>query len=228
MALPPEINASLDVYTKAFEAVKGNRTLVWKNHLGFANIDLELGGTKLNLTVSPVHAAIIYQFQDKEDWPAEELAHALKIPVSTLRRKIGFWLTQGLVKELPGDRYALVEDGQMRRRPSGAGGAHGGANASHVGMDDEDDADGGGVTQTSQDQLDEELQVFWSYIYNMLVNLESLPLERIYQMLKMFAMQGPNSSGAEVDVDQVRNFLDKKVRERELLFSGGQYRLPKN
>ena len=104
MRLPAEVTGCLDVYTKAFEAMKGNRTLVWKGHLGFANLDLEIGDKKVNLTVSPVHAAIIYQFQLKDEWTAEELAHTLSIPVSVLRRRITFWLTQGLVREVAADR----------------------------------------------------------------------------------------------------------------------------
>jgi anaphase-promoting complex subunit 2 len=45
-------------------------------------------------------------------------------------------------------------------------------------------------------------------------------------MLKMFAMQGP--SAVECDIHQLRSFLDDKVRQHELLFSGGKYKLPKN
>ena len=104
LRLPAEVSACLDVYTKAFEAMKGNRTLVWKSHLGFANIDLEIGDKRVNLTVSPVHAAIIYQFQIKAEWTAEELARTLAIPVSALRRRITYWLTQGLVREVAADR----------------------------------------------------------------------------------------------------------------------------
>ena len=55
---------------------------------------------------------------------------------------------------------------------------------------------------------------------------ESLPLDRIFQMLKMFAMQGP--SNIECDIEELRSFLDDKVRQHELLFSGGQYRLPRS
>ena len=51
-----------------------------------------------------MHAAIIYQFQLKEEWTAEELAHALSITVPALRRRITFWLTQGLVREVAADR----------------------------------------------------------------------------------------------------------------------------
>ena len=99
LELPTEVSSALEVYTRAFEAMKGNRTLVWKPHLGFANIDLEIGSKKVNLTVSPVHAAIIYQFQMASEWPADQLARTLKIPVSTLRRRMAFWLAQGLVRE---------------------------------------------------------------------------------------------------------------------------------
>lgn len=89
----------------------------------------------------------------------------------------------------------------------------------------EDDEESESVTRTAQDQRAEELQVFWSYIVNMLINLESLSLDRIFQMLKIFAMQGP--SAVECSMDELRSFLDTKVRQHELLFSGGQYKLAK-
>ena len=89
-------------------------------------------------------------------------------------------------------------------------------------LDDESES----VTRTSQDQRVEELSVFWKFIENMLINLESLPLDRIFQMLKMFAMQGP--SAVECDIEELRSFLDEKVRQHELLFSAGQYKLPKS
>ena len=37
LELPEVFQKSLDVYTKSFEALKGNRTLNWKNHLGTVN-----------------------------------------------------------------------------------------------------------------------------------------------------------------------------------------------
>ncbi|CAM9148681.1 unnamed protein product [Lampetra fluviatilis] len=45
------------------------------------------------------------------------------------------------------------------------------------------------------DQKEEEMQVFWTYIQGMLTNLETLSLERIHSMLKMFAMIGPGGGG---------------------------------
>lgn len=77
---------------------------------------------------------------------------------------------------------------------------------------------------SASDQREEELQVFWSYIVGMLTNLDSLPLERIHQMLKMFASHGP---GVEFSQEELKNFLQRKVRQHDLIFAGGVYHLPK-
>lgn len=58
----------------------------------------------------------------------------------------------------------------------------------------------------------------------MLTNLDSLPIERIHQMLKMFASHGP---GVEFSQEELKNFLQRKVREHKLMFAGGVYQLPK-
>ena len=60
----------------------------------------------------------------------------------------------------------------------------------------------------------------------MLQNLDCLALERIHSMLRMFAVQGPESG--EFTQQQLKSFLDRKVREQKLIFASGVYRLPKN
>lgn len=169
LQLPDVVMKSLESYTKAFEAMKGNRTLVWKTHLGFANIDLEIGKERRNLTVSPVHAAIIYHFQEKAEWTSEELSLSLKIPISTLRRRITFWQTQGLLKEVTPDKYTLIEEGMAEVESN---------DAIIAGEDEEAES----VTKSTKNQRAEELEVFWTYIRNMLINFESLTLDRIYQV----------------------------------------------
>ncbi len=60
-------------YTKVLKAVsfflfilQAMRTLRWKPHLGSVTLDVELEDrTIANLTVTPIHAAIILHFQDK-------------------------------------------------------------------------------------------------------------------------------------------------------------------
>ena len=70
-------------------------------------------------------------------------------------------------------------------------------------------------------------QVCWSFIVGMLTNLGSLSLERIHSMLKMFAVQGPSVSGGDCSVQELKAFLDTKVRQEELTLSGSVYRLAK-
>jgi len=57
----------------------------------------------------------------------------------------------------------------------------------------------------------------------MLTNLGKLPLDRIHTMLRMFAMQG--QGGKECSPAELKVFLDRKVREQQLVCSGGAYQL---
>jgi len=69
------------------------------------------------------------------------------------------------------------------------------------------------------------VQVLWSYVVGMLTNLGALPIERIHAMLKMFAMTG--STGKECTPQELKRFLDSKVKEERLVFAAGSYRLSK-
>ncbi|XP_071154099.1 anaphase-promoting complex subunit 2-like isoform X1 [Mytilus edulis] len=210
ITLPEVMQESLKEYTKKFEALKGNRTLNWKPHLGLVNIDIELKDRTINFNVSPVHAAIIMQFQKQEKWTVEDLSNELQMPATALRRKIAYWQTQGLLKEETTDTFLLVEEHKGRTHD--------------VIVTDDDETES--AMASAQSQREEELQVFWSYIVGMLTNLESLPLERIHTMLRMFAMQGPTTM--ECSTQELKGFLDRKVKEQKLLYAGGVYRLPKS
>lgn len=131
-------------------------------------------------------------------------------PATVLRRKIAFWVSQGLLKEISNDVFVLQEESTSKNRLS-----------TDIVEEETESA-----MASASDQREEELQVFWSYIVGMLTNLDSLPIERIHQMLKMFASQGPGA--VECGLPELRQFLDRKVREHQLLLSGSFYRLPKS
>jgi len=52
----------------------------------------------------------------------------------------------------------------------------------------------------------------------MLTNSDSLPLERIHSMLKIFA-------NAECTVHELERFLSKKIREGKVVCAAGVYKL---
>ncbi|XP_025096044.1 LOW QUALITY PROTEIN: anaphase-promoting complex subunit 2-like [Pomacea canaliculata] len=210
LTLPKHLQKSLDAYTQQYEMLKGNRTLCWKPHLGTMNIDIELKDQTLNFTVSPVHAAIIMQFQQQAQWTVEDLGRTLEMTPSVVRRKLAFWQGQGLVKEELPDVFVLVEERHT--------GPH------DVIATDEDEMES--AMASAAQQREQEMQMFWTYTMGMLQNLECLPLERIHSMLRMFAVQGPESG--EFTQAELKSFLDGKVKEQKLTYSGGVYRLPKH
>ncbi|XP_072176276.1 anaphase-promoting complex subunit 2-like [Diadema setosum] len=213
LEVPEEIKTCMEQYTKSYEVLKGMRTLNWKTNLGQVSLDIELRDRTLSLTVSPIQATILMHFQDKEKWTIQELSEKMQVPGSAVRRKIAYWQSQGLLREESHDTFVLVEEKQQ-------GSAH---LQEMVMIDSDEEAET--ATASAKDQKEENLQMYWSYIVGMLTNLESLPLERIHSMLKMFAMQGPSAS--EFTEGELRHFLETKVREQQLLYSTGVYRLPK-
>lgn len=210
MELPPTIKEQFDRYTKQYEGYKGNRTLCWTPLNGKVNIEIEHEGKTLDLNVTPAQATIILHFETQREWPLEKLSSTMNVPPSILRKRIVFWQSQGLIRESRDGIFTLVE------------GDHG-TESSHAHDICEDDEAESAMASAS-DQREEELQVFWSYIVGMLTNLDSLPLERIHQMLKMFASQGP---GFEFSQEELKNFLQRKVREHKLVYAGAVYQLPK-
>uniref|UniRef100_W8C8Q2 Anaphase-promoting complex subunit 2 n=1 Tax=Ceratitis capitata TaxID=7213 RepID=W8C8Q2_CERCA len=213
LELPEEIANEFDKYTKAYEAYKGNRTLNWRPVTGRVSIVIEIGERIIEMAVAPTQAIILYHFQSKDEWTLEDLSQITKVPSTILRRRIGFWITHGIIGETrPGIFKLLEEDGKKSQFDT--------KNINQT-LGDEDVES---AMASASDQREEELQVFWSYIVGMLTNLDSLPLDRIHQMLKLFASHGV---GIEFTQDELKNFLQRKVREHKLIYSGGVYQLYK-
>lgn len=216
LELPAVIKEQLELYTKSFEELKGNRTLCWKPHLGTVNVEIEIGSKKMDLSVSPMHATIIMHFQDKSEWYLDDLSQAMKVTATVLRRKMTYWQSMGLITVTSGDKYMLVKDDESGSKhhtmPA--------KKSQEMICEEEDESPMASVL----DQREGELQVFWAYIVGMLTNLDSMPLERIHQMLKMFASQRPDT---ECSLQELRHFLETKVRNHQLILQGGLYKLPK-
>lgn len=134
------------------------------------------------------------------------------MPAALLRRRLSVWLQQGVLREEPAGTFSVVEEERPQDRDN------------MVLVDSDDESDSGLASQA--DQKEEELLLFWTYIQAMLTNLESLSLERIFSMLRMFVVSGP--ALAEIDLQELQGFLQRKVRDQQLVYSAGVYRLPKS
>ena len=98
--MPPELAKIQESFMSSYETFKGNRTLIWKNNLGLVSIEIEMDDKQtLEFNVTPVQAAVIIKFQEKDTWSLQELSQSLKMCSLALRKKILFWKMQGLIKE---------------------------------------------------------------------------------------------------------------------------------
>ncbi|KAH8402264.1 hypothetical protein KR009_010883 [Drosophila setifemur] len=212
LQLPEELEDEFKKYTKAYEAYKGNRTLNWRTVTGRVNVSIEIGDRTLDMVVSPTLAVIIYHFQNKSEWSIEDLSTITKVPPSALRRRLSFWQNHGLISETTPGMFTLLETESEKSQ------------FEEMSLAEADEEDLESAMASASDQREEELQVFWSYIVGMLTNLDSMPIDRIHQMLKLFAS---HSGGVEFTQDELKHFLQRKVREHKLIFSGGVYQLAK-
>uniref|UniRef100_UPI00358E4051 anaphase-promoting complex subunit 2 isoform X2 n=1 Tax=Myxine glutinosa TaxID=7769 RepID=UPI00358E4051 len=230
LELPAEVKTAMEAYTQEYEKLKAARSLNWKPHLGLVILDVELKERTLSLSVSPIHAALIIHFQNKSVWHLSELSEELATAPAILRRRLAFWQQQGVLQEGPSDVYSVLLDTELTE-------AAGVLDTNGTGLWNpvkeplllDSDDEGDSATASQADQRQEEMQVFWTYIQGMLTNLESLSLERIHSMLRMFAMMGPTNggTGAECSLNELRSFLNRKVKDNQLICTAGIYKLPK-
>jgi len=216
MKLPANITEQLEQYNQNYKTIKASRSLHWMPQLGSVELELQFDSNTVSFTVAPDLATIISHFQTREQWTLEELSQEMELPMSHLRRRVHVWQTQGVLREVSTDSFQVDDRG-----PSFTGHKVLLENLSKVEEEEEDDEE----EEREKKSEDDGLQIYWSYVVGMLTNLEALPVERIHQMLKMFTLQ--SSTGTECTLQQLKMFLDSKVKQQLLVFSSGMYRLPK-
>ncbi|XP_050236525.1 anaphase-promoting complex subunit 2 isoform X2 [Mercurialis annua] len=92
--VPEPVEKLLNDYAKRFHQIKTPRKLLWKKNLGTVKLELQFEDREIQLTVTPIHAAIIMQFQDQKSWTSCKLAAAIGVPVDVLNRRISFWTSK--------------------------------------------------------------------------------------------------------------------------------------
>ncbi|CAK9234248.1 unnamed protein product [Sphagnum troendelagicum] len=221
LKVPAVVEQLLDDYAQRYHALKAPRKLQWRKHLGTVKLELQFEDRSAQFVVSPMHAAIIMQFEAQPRWTAAELAEAVGVPILTLRRRIMLWVNQGVLREShtisDGEIvYTIVETmGDAGGRTSGGTMA---ANDAAVPLLSEED--GESAVASMEDQWQQEMSVYESYVVGMLTNFDSLPLDRIHNMLKMFVSDPPYDK----TLQQLQGFLGRLISEEKLEVRDGLYR----
>ncbi|KAF5398952.1 Anaphase-promoting complex subunit 2 [Paragonimus heterotremus] len=247
--LPEGLRSTFDAYERVFQRLKGNRTLQWMHKLGLVNMDLELGDRKMQLDVTPLQASIAHLFTRKRAWSLRDLAQELETHVSNIRQSLHAFVQLGFIRQRSTSQSSVRDS-----RTDGHGEVFETCEACFSGDSDKqnfvssgttadcrradqstsaplhnwmfpDNEDTSTVISSVRERKEKELQVFWSYIVAMLTNLGGLSLDRIHSMLRMFALS--STSSLDCNRDELRQFLERKLRECELSFDGEVYKLAK-
>ncbi|EIE27163.1 hypothetical protein COCSUDRAFT_55186 [Coccomyxa subellipsoidea C-169] len=201
-AVPPEVQEQLDAYAGRFFVLKTPRKLLWRPDLGAVSLTLTVGDDTLDLTVTPLQAAILMQFR---------LAHALGLSAEALRARIMFWINQGVIAE------ARTAAGLLYTRCESLA-AGGGRGSGAVAMEEDDAAP---TISRAQGHALQEMAVYEQFVMGMLTNFDGgLALDRIHNMLKMFVVDPPYDKSAE----QLATFLGQLVADEKLSCEAGVFR----
>lgn len=97
-----------DQYKAAYEKLKPTRKLNWKAHLGTVELELRRAdGEPWVVSVTPIQATLALHFQDRSEWTLAELAEKLRVPADMVRRRLRFWVNNGLLTQLPNGSYRV-------------------------------------------------------------------------------------------------------------------------
>jgi len=168
-------------------------------------------------------------------WLARDLATYVGLELGVLKKRAAYWVSEGILRQqIPtaGDKknnnnkinkiYAKDEDDGdgddddvVYVRSEALERHDAGGDEDHVGYEEEEDTDG----QDNEDENQEEvaqMRVYEQFVLGMLTNFPSLPLARIFNMLKMFVMDG----GFNKTEQQLQALLNNMVEEGKLVRNG--------
>ena len=185
----------------------------------------EIQMVKKEFICSPLRATIISHFEDRNVWTLDDLSEEMEMDRSILKQKIMFWIHHKVIE------YKLIKDDihyQLTTLQQDQRVSEENQSKDLLGMDMEEEPEEESDQNVAvENQENEAMQVYESYIMGMLANLGKLPLDRIHNMLKMFVAGSEhkyNKTAQELNV-----FLQFLVKQGKLICGpDGLYEMVKN
>jgi anaphase-promoting complex subunit 2 len=212
--IPAPVQALQKNYEEGFEAVKDMRKLRWLTALGRVTVELEFEDRQVEEEVPTWTASIIYAFQSEgvgapPSKSVEQLSEELEMDETLVRNAITFWRSKQVLQETSSDTFTVIENLSSLEQAGGA------APTAPVLM--EEDAAVSAV-KSQQDLLNDNADLYRSFITGMLTNQGSLPLMRIFMMLKIVV-----PGGFPLGLEEVKALLQGLVDEGKVIGQGDVY-----
>ena len=179
LTLPPVITAWMGAYAARYYVLKAPRRLAWRPAAGVATLRVSVGGREATFEASPAEAAVLLKFGDAPEWTVAGLAAAVGTDVGCAARAAARWAAAGVLVPAGPSAFARATalptaDGpELESAPEDDG--------------DADASDGGAADAAVA-----------AFVVGMLTNFEAgLPVDRVHNMLKMFATDPPYGKRCE-------------------------------
>ncbi|KIJ53213.1 hypothetical protein M422DRAFT_222616 [Sphaerobolus stellatus SS14] len=195
-------------YSKEFVTFKPDKQLRWLPHLGSIQLEIELQDRKIETEATPLEAAIIELFSEKDTWTVDDILPRLgSVDLAPSVKALNAWADKGVLVEESEACYKLLEVASedagereyTRRQP----------------VQEEELPN----IVTMQQQQAEQMKVHWKFVQGMLTNIGALPLDRIHSMLNFAA---PNYDRTP---EQLLLYLESAKREGQLTMKDGLWSL---
>jgi anaphase-promoting complex subunit 2 len=212
-AVPGPVQHLQKLYEQGFESQHNLMRLKWLSSLGRATVELELSDRVVTENVPTWVASVVYAF-NSEDEPSptktiDQLADELNMEDGLVRNGIAFWVGKRVLEETETGSYRVVES--LSNEPNEP------RPVDRVLMQEEVSA-----VKSTQDLLEENVDMYRLFVQGMLMNQGSVPLKRILDMLKI-ALPG----GFPFSESDLKGILEAMVNESLLLCSGDVYSVKK-
>ncbi|WZZ53495.1 hypothetical protein YC2023_053602 [Brassica napus] len=205
LELPAPIDKLLSDYANRYHEIKTPRKLLWKKNLGSVKLELQFEDRSVQFTVSPTHAAIIMQFQEKKSWTSIDLAATIGIPIDLLNRRVNFWISKvhivdGVLRESNANVFTLVESITDSAKNE---------SEELLASDEESERSIAYV----EDQLRKETTIYKNFIMAMLTNEGTGAIHRVGNVFRAFAIV---DSENDKSLDNLIDFYSGGVADGDL------------
>lgn len=204
--LHPIIVHLLEQYEKQFKMLKAPRRLIWLSELGKVSFTIEIGEQEVDIEANPIASSVLLYFCDQDAWSIADLAKVMDLDSEHIEKKIIYWVMRGFLQRDTTNRslFRIVEElnGELLNN------------------------------EPAMDQLEEVVEEtsrpngydsFAPIIMNMLRNMEVMPIDKIHNMLRLFA-QNPKY---DKTMQELGFILNELVQEGLVDFDSGLYRIIK-
>ncbi|KAL8805419.1 MAG: hypothetical protein Q9182_001985 [Xanthomendoza sp. 2 TL-2023] len=229
-SVPPEISALQNRYAAGFETLKQSRKLTWLNALGQVTVHLDLEDRTVTEIVQTWQASVIYAFQGEESGDGRpamktvaELMSSLTMSEPFVRNALTFWMGKLVLRpssSLPDTYHVLETLPQSALHPSTASSGMQSNLLSAAAAADAATSAPATAIRSEEEIAQEKMEMFWQFVVGMLTNQGAMPLTRIVMMLKVVV-----PGGFPFGNEELKSFLEGRVREGKLEVAGGQYKI---